>query len=957
MLTSRHIIHQRLEHTATLWRRLQWLQATAWLGATACGAILLIGLAARFGLISDLLVARVLAGFLAVVFLLAWAGLSLIISIRPLERRLVAAAVEEGYDGLADRVNTLVHLEQTLPPARLNSMIRSAPDAVATADKVHREETLREYQERIRAQAAVVLEKHPGRSPFRWVDLVPSLVGFLLLFLCTWQFYRHVHPWDYLKSHRPSEELAVAKDPPPLEIPPPEQQVVEKTEPWGEVRITEPAADLRITRLDTVPMQIEAAASDTIEKVEWFSARNGGQETAHTLPPPTDPNYAAYQEELRATDAQLEDWDVLTYYAQAKTRDGKIYQSDVHFLEVMPLRAELENLPGGSEGTTYRTLAELTALIERQQEVVRQAYRQSRTTTADAPESRASREELAHDESQLEAATRHLSAESRNELPAEVAQPFSERLADAEKSLDEAEHSLQTSPLPDAQERTRDALGKLTAARRFFQEALSQQPNQLAEQDATTPRDLGEKIEEIREYQDAQKVAQNTLSELGRQERRIQQQAATQSPADQSALAKEQDQINLQLEQLLQERPEWMQTMPQACESARGACRQASQALRGNSPQSSQAASAAADQIDKLAQTLRERDATQQLSQAYDLKQALERQIGQLKQVEKNPEAFEPKEMQQQAQETENLVREMKRLAEEMPTRDQFEPPLREALTDQAVQDLKSKCQGMCQKGSSGERGEAASGVRQGLEQIAKAFEASQPQGLSRAGKNNTLQPQGEDALARGLRELESLAREAGRQGREGDDTEQPAEKASDPSRLAGKPVGPPAANADQPTANADQPETKASQPQGKDGQVASKQAGEPKSPGEQPGKSEAPDAQRPGRLTGMQRDQLRQDALTNLREGIYGRYGHNERSEQAVGQLEKQLNDSQTPIDASVVEQMLRTIQNIQRERRAVADRESPQEPDVIHVDPAKLPPTYRRPIESYFRRLSEQR
>jgi len=47
---------------------------------------------------------------------------------------------------------------------------------------------------------------------------------------------------------------------------------------WGEVRITEPGADLKVTKLDVVPLQIEAAANQSLKK--WpASAINGADET------------------------------------------------------------------------------------------------------------------------------------------------------------------------------------------------------------------------------------------------------------------------------------------------------------------------------------------------------------------------------------------------------------------------------------------------------------------------------------------------------------------------------------------------------------------------------------------------------------------------------------------------------------------------------------------------------
>src|SRR5205823_2552730 len=131
-------------------------------------------------------------------------------------------------------------------------------------------------------------------------------------------------------------ELA-GRDKAKVELPPeialPANNLVEQKQSWGEVRITDPARDLQVTKADVVPLQIEAAANEPLQRVGWNSAINGTEEKLHELPPPSDPRYAVYQPSLYLDEMRLSDWDVLTYYAKANTERSNTFASEVYFLE------------------------------------------------------------------------------------------------------------------------------------------------------------------------------------------------------------------------------------------------------------------------------------------------------------------------------------------------------------------------------------------------------------------------------------------------------------------------------------------------------------------------------------------------------------------------------------------------------------------------------------------------
>ena len=109
-------------------------------------------------------------------------------------------------------------------------------------------------------------------------------------------------------------------------------------------------------------------------------------------------------------------------------------------------------------------------------------------------------------------------------------------------------------------------------------------------------------------------------------------------------------------------------------------------------------------------------------------------------------------------------------------------------------------------------------------------------------------------------------------------------------------------------------------------------------------------------RLSAQQQQQLRTDAMQSLEEGIYGSYGHNERSETLVRRLRETIGDRGTPIDARLVESLRNSIQDVRRETAVDSDDESSVDPSSF-IRSQRLPPAYRQPIQSYFQKLSEQK
>jgi len=58
--------------------------------------------------------------------------------------------------------------------------------------------------------------------------------------------------------------------------------------------------------------------------------------------------------------------------------------------------------------------------------------------------------------------------------------------------------------------------------------------------------------------------------------------------------------------------------------------------------------------------------------------------------------------------------------------------------------------------------------------------------------------------------------------------------------------------------------------------------------------------------------------------------------------------------VDAGLIQELLRGIQRTGREAVTTAQ---PDQTQKTQIDPARLPPAYRKSIERYYQKLSEQR
>lgn len=388
-MRTERIIQQHLDQASKQWKWLRFLRHSATLGIIVISVLLLLGVVVACGWLTSGGVVTVCLVLLVVGAVLALALLGLVVAVSEPEQDKLARAIERSHPTLMDRLNTLVFLDR----------LRETP-------------SIRSYYRRIEGQVHSALAGRTLGSPFSSARAVARLCALAALIIVTVWFYLQFTPLAAFTAT--STQLQGGKPQPekPFEIPPaePEPEPAKETTPWGEVRITKPGRDLTVTRVEDIPLQIEASASEPVKSVEWYTAINGGEAKQHSLPPPTDPRYVVYEPVIELEKFGLSDWDVLQYYAMATTESGGSFVSKVYFVEIQPFREELRRLPGGQDGKCYSLLNQLTGLIERQQEVIQETHRQQHCPDKASDMQDQERKPLAETEDELATATAHLAA-------------------------------------------------------------------------------------------------------------------------------------------------------------------------------------------------------------------------------------------------------------------------------------------------------------------------------------------------------------------------------------------------------------------------------------------------------------------------------------------------------------------------------------------------------------------
>lgn len=732
-------VEANLKRAAARWKWLRFAQHTATLGGIVTLLILLLGFGMTRGWFTSTIRMQILLAGLGLLTGAAWLVVTLVVWGHKPERGRLANILEIGQPRLLDRLNTLIFLEKG-PPSFTGGM----------------------FYKRIAEQAQGVLTANKAAVSYPKTRLLLHAAACALLLVGTIYFYQRYTPWDKLQAAALQQALArPAETVPDLALP--DINSVEQKKDWGEVRITDPGKDLKVTKVDVVALQIEAAAYQTLTNVGWTTTVNAGAESSHPLPPPAEPRYAVYQPLLYLDELQLTDWDVLTYYAKAATDRGNHYASEVFFLEVRPFREDILKMPGGEGGSAYQCLSQLTDLINRQQHIIRQTHRHLQTPPEATQPQVQDRRKLADAESDLSDATKHLYAEMAAQMENKPIGEVLDQLAQAETTLKQAAGSLRDDQMPTAQNQEREALKQLIATRKNFQTTLSEHPSDFedAPPEALTPvAEAKDKLAEIAEFRNEAKAAQEFVKKAVSEQTDIARRVGLAARTNYAQFAQEEKQLQAALQNFQTQHPQVFKGVTNEAGAAGQALQNAATALEKRATDARRRPLVAVEKLEQLSRALEDQMIGQQLAVAYRLKQLLDEQIKTLGQAEHQPDADNAQELQKTAEHAKATTDELKQLAEKKPTSEAFGEPLRAALSDPNKQALDQKLRELAQASGKGDRQQKAGAAKAGLEMVSQAFQKSQPQVLQAAKTGDALKAGQADALERGMAQLESLLRQ-----------------------------------------------------------------------------------------------------------------------------------------------------------------------------------------------------
>jgi len=749
-MNPKPMVEANLKRAGSRWRRLRLLQHTSTLAVIVCAVLLVLARALVVGLNAPPWAVGLCIGLFSMSALIAWIIIAASVAGHTPPRAWLAGLLERGHAPLQDRLNTVVHLEA---PARRNALLRS-------------------FYHRILKQTQTVLAQSRPDVPLAATRPLLHFWIALVAVIATIWVYNHYSPWTrYMAAYQ--ERLHARANPPAVvetapEIALPTNSVAEQKQAWGEVRITDPARDLQVTKVDVVPLHIEAAATDPLQKVGWSSSINGRSETNHPLPAPPEPRFAAYEPLVYLDEMRLADWDVVTYYAKANTDKLNSFASEVYFMEVRPFREDILKLPGGEGGQAYQCLNELTALITRQQHIIRQTHQHVQSPPPQPNLETQDRLKIAEAETDLGESTKHLYAKMATEMENKPIGEALDQLAKAETELNGASKALTDNVFPDAQNRERSALAELVAARKIFQKVVSENPSAFEEPKDEEPQPASASdqtaLKEIAEYRNQARAAEDLLNKTLAKERDLAQRARTQSRTNYSRMAAEQRLLQAGLEQFNKQNPGAFEKAESEFNQVTNAMKRASDALVRQNTNARTNTQEAVENLEKLQSAMKQKSADQQLADAHKLKQMLDRQAQTMQQCQNSGDGLSQELMNGVANQAQQTVQELKKAAEQDPTRDQFGPQLQQALSHTNMANINQQLSNLRQAQTPEQRKEAAGEAGKELSKVSKAFEKSLPEALQAARKRDSLKPDPGESLERGLAQLDSLIKQLDKQ-------------------------------------------------------------------------------------------------------------------------------------------------------------------------------------------------
>ncbi len=737
------VVETSLNQAEFRWKWLRFLQHSAVLGIVLCALALAFGGAVLRGWITHQSAGVLFFAVLGALGFIAWTVVIISVMVGTPNRSWLAAAVERVDRRLLDRLNTLLFLEDRRKDPRTEG-----------------------FALRIARQTQKVVSEHAPPSAFSGRKALGYLCAFGLVLVVTLSFYRLQSPLRLLRGNAQARQTQPTRTDKPLDLALPSTNNLEQNKTWGEVRITDPGSDMQVTKVDVVPMQIEAAANEALQDVTWFSSVNGGAETPHALPPPSEPRYAVYQPTFYLDELKLSDWDVVSYYAKANTADTNSYASDVYFLEVRPFREDILKALGAQGGGNgaYQVLNELSGLINRQQHVIRQTHQHLQRPPEQENVRNQDRRKLAEAESDLADSTQHLYANMAASMENKPIGDALDNLAQAQKTLDGASQSLAGNSMPQAQKQERQALSQLVAVRKMFQKAVTDNPGAFDEQQKPGGEppppvaDASSQLQQMAEFRNEAKAAQDFVNKTLEQQRKVEQQTRTAPLSQYPRLGYDQQQLQKSLQDFQAQHPQVFKGgAQQQSDEAREAMGSAAETLQRKDVSARANTQKATQEMQKLSEAMQDQAGNRQLTDAYKLKQMLDQQARKLEQRAQPDSKMSDQDLQQTARDAQAVINQLQKSSEQEPTRDAFGQPLRDALSGQNKVNLDSRLMQVQQAQDEAAKQQSSGQAAQALNQVSKAFDQSQPKSLQAARQNDSLKPGDKDSFAAGMSQLQNL--------------------------------------------------------------------------------------------------------------------------------------------------------------------------------------------------------
>jgi hypothetical protein len=270
------------------------------------------------------------------------------------------------------------------------------------------------------------------------------------------------------------------------------------------------------------------------------------------------------------------------------------------------------------------------------------------------------------------------------------------------------------------------------------------------------------KLSEMAEFRNEAKAAQQFVDKTLEQQRSLEQQTRTTPRTGYDRLGDQEKQLQKSLADFEQLHPRAFKGSLSEAQQSQDALAKAADSLQKKNAGAQGATQRATQQLESLSETMKSDTAGQQLADAYKLKQMLDKQIQTLGKCA-NPGAagqVSSAEVDQTAGEARETLNQLKKVAEQEPTRDAFGPPLREALTGSNKTDLDSKLVRVQLAEDDPTRKQRAGEARDALGKVSKAFEESQPKAMQMAQKSDSLKPGEQESFNQGMSELDSLLKQ-----------------------------------------------------------------------------------------------------------------------------------------------------------------------------------------------------